>query len=187
MKNLLINTLLIGFILNAGSQHIDLAPKQLNTEILKLSGCEKPVRIELKSTASFATDTSESRFYKYSDAYPVGYAYVGRVNTCRAGGCSAPGESGSKENTEFFDYFILFDSTARILSVQVFNYEATHGQEITVKSWLKQFVGYTADKELIAGKNIDAISGATISVHNICSNITDKTIALKNCIAKPSD
>jgi Na+-translocating ferredoxin:NAD+ oxidoreductase RnfG subunit len=187
MKNLLVNTLLFGFILNAGTQDIDLAPKQLSREILKLSGCEKPVSSELKSTALFATDTSESRFYEYSNAYPVEYSYVGRVHTCRAEGCTAPGESGPKENSEFFDYFILFDSTARILSVQVFNYEATHGQEITVKSWLKQFVGYNADKELIAGKNIDAISGATISVHNICGDITDKTIALKNCIAKSSD
>lgn len=102
-------------------------------------------------------------------------AYIGRVNSCRTGGCSFP-QADQKENEyEFFDYFILFEPNGKVVSVRVFNYEATHGQEITVKGWLKQFNGYDGTKRLQVGKEIDSISGATVSVYGIADDIRHKT------------
>jgi hypothetical protein len=104
--------------------------------------------------------------------------YIGRVNSCRTGGCSFPLADDEGSEYEFFDYFILFDPNNSIVSVRVFNYEATHGQEITIKGWLKQFSGYDCTKNLRVGKEIDAISGATISVYGIVEDIRRKTTLL---------
>jgi Na+-translocating ferredoxin:NAD+ oxidoreductase RnfG subunit len=74
----------------------------------------------------------------------------------------------------------LFDKTKSVTSVVVYNYEATHGQEITAKGWLKQFLGYNGSRNLVVGKNIDSISGATISVNAITADIARNTALLKS-------
>lgn len=107
------------------------------------------------------------------------YIYIGRVNSCRAGGCSIAGESSPDLDFEYFDYFILFDSNKTVKQVKVFNYQATHGQEITSKGWLRQFVGYNTQDPLLVDKNVDSISGATISVYAITSDVEIKTEILQ--------
>ena len=63
--------------------------------------------------------------------------------------------------------------------VRVFNYAATHGQEVSVKRWLDQFAGHDGAEPLRVGKEIDAISGATISVYALVADVQEKTIILK--------
>jgi Na+-translocating ferredoxin:NAD+ oxidoreductase RnfG subunit len=108
------------------------------------------------------------------------YIYIGRVNSCRAGGCSITNENPHDSNSEYFDYYILFDSNKTVQAVKVFNYQASHGQEITAKGWLKQFIGHNGSEPLQVDKNIDAISGATISVYAITIDIELKTEILHN-------
>lgn len=110
------------------------------------------------------------------------YIYVGRVHSCREGGCSISNKLTREGNSEYFDYFILFDENLTVKRVKVFNYQATHGQEITAKGWLKQFIGFDGKKELRVGKEIDTVSGATISVNTITYDIADKTGLLKKLI-----
>ncbi len=43
------------------------------------------------------------------------------------------------------------------------------------KGWLKQFTGYDGSDTLEVGKNVDAISGATISVYGITLDVQMKT------------
>ena len=161
--------------LQVGSD-INYETKHLIKEIKKISGNDNPIFRELMVYKS-------GKYFIYTNAKPVSYSFVGRVYSCRTEGCSSNDDhSSSSNNSEFFDYFILFDSSGKILSVQVFNYEATHGQEITLKSWLNQFVGYTGSKKLTVGKEIDAISGATTSVYAITNDIVDKTTKLKSYI-----
>lgn len=107
------------------------------------------------------------------------YAYSGRVNSCRAGGCSSGGVDGGADAFEYFDYFIIFDASISVLNVKVFNYQASHGQEITARGWLKQFRGYDGSRLMEVGKQIDAISGATISVNAITDDIKLRTKQLK--------
>ena len=111
----------------------------------------------------------------------IAYVYVGRVHSCRAGGCSAP---GTEVNTgfEYFDYFILYSTEGKVEQVKVFNYQATHGQEITIKGWLRQFQDHRATDSLNVGKQIDGIAGATISVYAITDDIRQKTKLLKQII-----
>lgn len=103
------------------------------------------------------------------------YIYVGRVNTCRAGGCSIANNITNDGYSEYFDYYILFNANKTVQAVNVFNYQATHGQEITAKGWLKQFIGHNSSEPLQIDKNIDAISGATISVYAITFDVEIKT------------
>ena len=114
-----------------------------------------------------------------SEVSEVKYVFVGRVNSCRAGGCSNPVSSAVNLESEYFDYFMFFDSAKTVKMVEVYNYEATHGYEITAKGWLKQFAGFSGKDSLVVNKNIDGISGATISVYAITSDVQQKTKMLK--------
>lgn len=124
------------------------------------------------------------QFFMVENSSNKGYAYVGRVVSCRGGGCSH-GQALADAAAEYFDYFILYDGDAKVLQVRVFNYQATHGHGITSRGWLRQFTGYNGSGKLDPGKNIDAISGATISVKAISSDIEDKTRMLTVFLQHP--
>lgn len=169
------------FAVNNSDKDVDYNPKSLKNEISRISestDCKKEEIIIDKNILN--KHFIKGKFFKLSKFDSIiAYIYVGRVNSCRASGCSVNRIQSNNEDNEFFDYYIIFDKSKKVKSVNVYNYEATHGQEITLKSWLKQFIGYMGEKELIVGKNIDAISGATISVHGIVNDIQEKTAFLK--------
>ncbi len=110
----------------------------------------------------------------------MAYVFIGRVNSCRAGGCYI--DRPHSGEFEFFDYYTVYDTSFSVIQVNVYNYEATHGQEITAKGWLRQFIGYHTGGNRETGKNIDAISGATISVNGIVEDIKEKTQILERSI-----
>lgn len=133
-------------------------------------------QLEEISCSSIINAGLEGKFFKInSKVSDVKYVFVGRVNSCRAGGCSIPGNTMTNAESEYFDYFILFDSAKTVKQVEVFNYQATHGYEITAKGWLKQFIGFTEKDTLLVNKDIDAISGATVSVFAITGDVQQKT------------
>jgi len=123
-----------------------------------------------------ATEKIKGKFFTAGCGDNQAFAvYIGRVNSCRIGGCSTSVADDPLSEYEFFDYYILFDSRNRIISVRIFNYEATHGQEITAKGWLKQFAGFDGSGLLRVGKEIDSVSGATVSVYSLVNDIRQKT------------
>lgn len=77
--------------------------------------------------------------------------------------------------TDEFDYLIVFDTNFIILKTKVLVYREDYGGEIGSKRWLKQFIGKSKQDNLQAGKNIMAISGATISVNSM-------TLAINNVL-----
>lgn len=95
-----------------------------------------------------------------------GFVYVGRVECCRAGGCNVPGLDPDN-NGEYFDFVVVFDGYGVVENIKVYSYMATHGHEVTARGWLKQFYGYNGSQQLRIGKEIDAISGATISANSL--------------------
>ena len=111
--------------------------------------------------------------YSLDSNCTIEYIYIGRVNSCRTGSCSV-----DEDLAEYFDYIILFNKDKSVVQVKIFNYQATHGQEITAKSWLKQFIGYQGQKKLKVNKNIDSISGATISTYAITEDINKRSAIL---------
>ncbi len=156
-----------------GQEGIDFSDKTL-LRYLEKEGIQHPEKLmELSIPDSLEKKYSiDGKYFIIDPDDTIEYRslYVGRVISCRAGGCSRPGKS-SNENPEYFDYYILFDKLKKIEAVRVYNYQATHGYEITAKGWLKQFYGYDGSGLLEVNKNIDAISGATISVNAITADI----------------
>jgi Na+-translocating ferredoxin:NAD+ oxidoreductase RnfG subunit len=175
---LIINTYL------AAQTSIDFFPKKLQKELNTTSGI-KIFLNEIIPPSNISSQILLGKFYSVTTkptSIKIKYIYIGRVNTCRTGGCSINSDQVNNKESEFFDYFILYDSACSILKVNIFNYQATHGQEVTAKSWLKQFIGYNGRTKLSVGKNVDAISGATISVEAVAFDIEHKTSLLKQLL-----
>jgi len=176
---------LFGIFLTYGNENIDYNPKILEKEIEKVWGYKSFVKEEILIPDSIIGPKMNGKFFAINSENPNAqnkFAFIGRVNSCRVGGCSISGEAAGNAESEYFDYFILLDSTAKVELVKVFNYQATHGQEVTAKGWLKQFNGFDGTTNLEVGKNIDAISGATISVYAITCDVQIKTLLLKRLI-----
>jgi hypothetical protein len=154
----------------------DYNPRSLHNNLKKITGCDNYRKEELASQNPDSYGSISGKFFRISCNNGSDYfVYLGRVNSCRTSGCSIDKHSGE---FEFFDYFSIYDSNYSVKLVSVYNYEASHGQEITARGWLKQFVGYKEGKLLEAGKNVDAISGATISVNGIVEDVKQKTVML---------
>jgi hypothetical protein len=160
----------------------DFEDRSLQKELQKIGGTEKPEWKEISVPAEVAS-TIQGKFLELSVPDTRKYIYAGRVNSCRQGGCSNPAQTISFETPEYFDYLIVFDAGLSVQQVKVYNYQATHGQEVTNKGWLKQFAGYNGSRSLTVGKNIDAIAGATVSVYSITIDVQEKTQILKQMIA----
>ena len=71
---------------------------------------------------------------------------------------------------DHFDYVIAFAPDLRVLDVIVTTYRSSHGAAICQKKWLSQFAGYSGE-ELTLGKDIDSISGATISAGSMVKDM----------------
>jgi hypothetical protein len=179
-------TIILIFLLSllSGSDNrpgIDYSPRLLQREVNAILGGKEFLMTELKVTGSPGEIApADGKFFgiKSSGGETI-IVYIGRVNSCRADGCSNPLQPGMDTESEYFDYFILFDPEKRVKLVRVFNYAATHGQEVAVKRWLDQFAGYDSVRPLRVGKEIDAISGATISVYAIVADVQEKTVLLR--------
>ena len=72
----------------------------------------------------------------------------------------------SKSKFEDFEFMVLFDKDKTIKLVKVLVYRENYGGEIGSTRWLKQWIGVKEPKPFV-----DAISGATISVHSLKNSI----------------
>jgi len=99
----------------------------------------------------------------------IGYAIISRALGCKIGGCSP--KNSEESNFEDFYYLTLVNRNHKIIQVKVLEYTSDHGYEIANKGWLKQFQQGNYFK---VGQNIDAISGATISVNSITQGVNSQ-------------
>ena len=108
----------------------------------------------------------------------VGYLLLRRGYGCQIGGCGTgsygEGATCSADGVtyETFDYVAYFDTSLQVLKMNVVDYPGDYGYEICSKNWLKQFIGYEGE-EIRYKKDIDGISGATISASSITSDIQE--------------
>jgi len=112
----------------------------------------------------------------------LGFVFVGRVNSCRAGGCFAEYPEGREPDGmqfEYFDYFVIYGKDKKVRKIQIYNYQATHGQEVAGRGWLNQFKGYGGTHILEYGSDIEAISGATVSAMAMIENLQSVTTCLQ--------
>lgn len=70
---------------------------------------------------------------------------------------------------ELITYAVGIGRDGRLLPVEVLSYRESHGHEIRLPAWRRQFAGKTAASPLRVGDDIQNISGATLS----CSHVTE--------------
>lgn len=70
---------------------------------------------------------------------------------------------------ERITYAVGVNSDGRVRQVEILSYRESHGGEVRLPAWRRQFVGKSAASALSLGEDIANISGATLS----CTHITD--------------
>jgi len=144
--------------------------KQLKKQILKEWNIGLSALTEMESLSN--QTINEGKFFiAENNGVLLGYVYVGRIISCREGGCAKDKSVPVSENYEYFDAFFIYNTSKTIELVKVFNYRATHGHEVCSRGWLKQFIGFNSDELLEVGKTIDGLSGATISANALTDEV----------------
>jgi Na+-translocating ferredoxin:NAD+ oxidoreductase RnfG subunit len=72
---------------------------------------------------------------------------------------------------ELIDYAVGISADGKVRAVEILNYRESHGYEVRLPAWRKQFVGKGADAKLRVGEDIANISGATLSATNITDGV----------------
>jgi len=102
------------------------------------------------------TKISGSNLYRVNHANSLlGYVFVDQ----------APSKTAK------FDYLVVFNHELKVVNSKVLIYREDYGGEIGSKRWLKQFLGKTGGDRVNCETNIDAISGATISVRSMTKSM----------------
>ncbi len=70
---------------------------------------------------------------------------------------------------ELIGYAVGIDLAGAVTQVEILSYRESHGGEIRLPAWRRQFTGKTAESPIRVGEDIANISGATLS----CGHVTD--------------
>jgi Na+-translocating ferredoxin:NAD+ oxidoreductase RnfG subunit len=70
---------------------------------------------------------------------------------------------------ELISYAVGIDAGGAIRQIEILSYRESHGGEIRLAAWRRQFVGKTPAAPLRVGDDIANISGATLS----CTHVTE--------------
>ena len=92
-----------------------------------------------------------------------------------------------KGKTMPITFLTIFDKNKKIKDISIIKYREPYGGEIGSKKWLKQFDAYNDSSNYKVGKEISAISGATISVHSISKGIRKLSILIHKIIDNIDD
>lgn len=156
--------------------------KKLDKTIEKSWDIDNISKQEIKSNAAESGEKDRKLFELWQQDSLIGYAVLNRSYGCRVGGCAVYSASSEKDGSyDPFYYSILTDTHFAIKNVSILEYYSEYGYEITNKKWLAQFIGKSG-KDLEYGNNIDAISGATISVKSLIENVDETLLELKKAV-----
>lgn len=78
-----------------------------------------------------------------------------------------------------FEYAMIIDTNLQISKLLVLNYPATHGNAVSGRKWLSKFSGFSPDSIPVYGREIDAISGATISGSGLTESVASSLKMLR--------
>lgn len=80
---------------------------------------------------------------------------------------------------ERIQYAVALAPDGSVRQVEILSYRESHGGEVRLPAWRKQFTGKTARAPLRIGEDIANISGATLS----CTHITDGVRRIVTAVA----
>jgi Na+-translocating ferredoxin:NAD+ oxidoreductase RnfG subunit len=81
---------------------------------------------------------------------------------------------------ELISYAVGLGVDGAVKQVEILSYRESHGHEIRLPAWRRQFVGKTAASPLRSGEDIAQISGATLS----CSHVTQGVRRIVQVVAQ---
>ena len=70
---------------------------------------------------------------------------------------------------ELISYAVGINNDGAVRQIEILSYRESHGGEVRLPAWRRQFVGKTASSALRVGDDIANISGATLS----CTHVTE--------------
>ena len=73
--------------------------------------------------------------------------------------------------SEAITYALALDSAGAVVSLEVLEYRESHGGEVRMPAWRKQFVGKTAGDAAELNREIKIISGATLSCRHLTEGV----------------
>ena len=83
-----------------------------------------------------------------------------------------------KGKSQPITYAVFYDPNGNIVDSHIIKYREPIGGEVANRRWLKQFLGKSTNSNYQVGKNIDGISGATISVNAVTRGIHRSTFVI---------
>ena len=79
-------------------------------------------------------------------------------------------------------YLTCFNMDGQMINAHIVKYREDYGYEVGNRRWLNQFLGLDVSSDYKVGKNIDGISGATISVNSVTRGINRSAIIIENLL-----
>jgi Na+-translocating ferredoxin:NAD+ oxidoreductase RnfG subunit len=151
-------TLLLLYICEAGAILPPNPDKRVVKEVTKLFDAETLLKeIPIPSEGQAVNDLMREDDQAYTVDSPegeLGYVF----------------STSAKGRYDYFDYSIIYAMDLSVIAVLVTTYRSSHGAGICSKGWLKQFRGYQGE-EISLGKDIDSISGATLSATSMVEDM----------------
>ena len=81
-------------------------------------------------------------------------------------------------------FLSCFNSDGELINAHIVKYREDYGYEVGNKRWLNQFIGFGVNSDFTVGRNIDGISGATISVNSVTRGINRSAIIVEYLLTK---
>ena len=73
--------------------------------------------------------------------------------------------------SEAIDYALALDAKGAVIALEVLQYRESHGSEVRLAPWRKQFVGKTVRDPVALNQDIKNISGATLSCRHLTEGV----------------
>jgi hypothetical protein len=73
--------------------------------------------------------------------------------------------------SELITYAVALDTAGAVKSIEILDYRESHGSEVRLAAWRKQFVGKTAKDDVALDRDIKNISGATLSSRHVTEGV----------------
>ena len=72
---------------------------------------------------------------------------------------------------DLIDYAVSLEANGKLRSVEILTYRESHGYEVRLPAWRRQFVGKDKRDKLRVGEDIGNISGATMSATHVTDGV----------------
>ena len=73
--------------------------------------------------------------------------------------------------SELITYSLALDAAGKVIALEVLDYRESHGGEVRLAAWRKQFMGKTASDPVTLDRDIRNISGATLSCRHLTEGV----------------